>query len=261
VVPEFNPFKYNSFPVNGARQSYRLTDALQEQIARLAQSNGLQKIAPIMTFQSVLDFTVSTPAILSGLYAHLPENGSELMLFDVNRSLNFNPLLRPSSETALARMLPTTPQRYQISVIGNDPAVKGSLNTVARTFDVGATTATQRALDTPYPAEIFSLSHVAVPFPMDDALYGLNPVKDEYFGIHIGTLAPRGERGALIVSMDFISRISANPFYPLMMERIEAGIKQPTGALKSSKANAASTAPALIEGEFHEENTESHANP
>ena len=29
VVPEFNPFKYNSFPVNGARQSYRLTDALQ----------------------------------------------------------------------------------------------------------------------------------------------------------------------------------------------------------------------------------------
>ena len=33
----------------------------------------------------------------------------------------------------------------------------------------------------------------------------------------------------------FISRISANPFYPLMMERIEAGIKQPTGAIKSSK--------------------------
>ena len=23
IVPEFNPFKYNSFPVNGARQSYR----------------------------------------------------------------------------------------------------------------------------------------------------------------------------------------------------------------------------------------------
>ena len=29
TMPEFNPFKYNSFPVNGARQSYRLTDALQ----------------------------------------------------------------------------------------------------------------------------------------------------------------------------------------------------------------------------------------
>ena len=33
--PEFNPFKYNSFPVNGARQSYRLTDALQAQIQRM----------------------------------------------------------------------------------------------------------------------------------------------------------------------------------------------------------------------------------
>ena len=29
IVPEFNPFKYNSFPVNGARQSHRLTTALQ----------------------------------------------------------------------------------------------------------------------------------------------------------------------------------------------------------------------------------------
>jgi alpha-beta hydrolase superfamily lysophospholipase len=36
VLPEFNPFKYNSFPVNGARQSYLLTNALQQQITRLA---------------------------------------------------------------------------------------------------------------------------------------------------------------------------------------------------------------------------------
>ena len=27
ILPEFNPFKYNSFPVNGARQSWRLTSA------------------------------------------------------------------------------------------------------------------------------------------------------------------------------------------------------------------------------------------
>src|SRR5512135_223036 len=41
-LPEFNPFKYNSFPVNGARQSYRLTDALQAQIQRLARANQLE---------------------------------------------------------------------------------------------------------------------------------------------------------------------------------------------------------------------------
>ena len=33
VVPEFNPFKYNSFPVNGARQSSLLTRALQQRLA------------------------------------------------------------------------------------------------------------------------------------------------------------------------------------------------------------------------------------
>ncbi|MGL6041758.1 MAG: alpha/beta hydrolase [Deefgea sp.] len=244
VVPEFNPFKYNSFPVNGARQSFRLTEALQEQIAQLAQNGKLNDIAPITTFQSLLDFTVSTPAIASGLYDHLPNNGSELMLFDANRSISFNPLLRPSTETALSRMMPSTPKQYQITVIGNDAAEKGSLNTIARTFAPGATTATQRALEITYPADIFSLSHIAVPFPMDDALYGLTPTKDEYFGIHLGTLAPRGERGALVVSMDFISRISANPFYPLMMERINAGIQDAKPAKGTSKSRAA---PATIE--------------
>jgi alpha-beta hydrolase superfamily lysophospholipase len=43
VTPEFNPFKYNSFPVNGARQSYRLTDALQAQIERLARGGPTRR--------------------------------------------------------------------------------------------------------------------------------------------------------------------------------------------------------------------------
>jgi hypothetical protein len=47
----------------------------------------------VQTFQSVLDFTVSTPAILTALCAHLPANGSEVMLFDVNRIVKFGPLL------------------------------------------------------------------------------------------------------------------------------------------------------------------------
>ena len=33
IVPEFNPFKYSSFPVNAARQSYELTQVLNEQFA------------------------------------------------------------------------------------------------------------------------------------------------------------------------------------------------------------------------------------
>jgi alpha-beta hydrolase superfamily lysophospholipase len=78
VMPEFNPFKYNSFPVNGARQSYLVTDALQQQITRLAREKRLVRLAPILTFQSVVDFTVSTRAVISSLMPnfHLMEANS-----------------------------------------------------------------------------------------------------------------------------------------------------------------------------------------
>ena len=34
IIPEFNPFKYNSFPVNGARQAHQLTVALEDRMVR-----------------------------------------------------------------------------------------------------------------------------------------------------------------------------------------------------------------------------------
>ena len=226
IVPEFNPFKYNSFPVNGGRQSYRLTQALQEQIVRMANADGLKTIAPILTFQSVLDFTVSTRAIISSLYSALPANGSELVLFDVNRSVKFGPLLRRSAETALARTLPELPQPYRITIVGNDRA--NPTTTFARIIDAGETTERIQTMEIRYPPEIFSMSHVSIPFPLDDPLYGLHPdTSQEDFGAQLGTLAPRGERGALVVNMDFLSRVASNPFFPFIVERIEAGIREP----------------------------------
>jgi hypothetical protein len=59
---------------------------------------------------------------------------------------------------------------------------------------------------------------------MNDSLYGLNPDPAEDFGIHLGALAPRGERNVLIVSMDALLRISFNPFFPYVLGRIEEGI-------------------------------------
>src|SRR5262249_30918279 len=95
VLPEFNPFKYNSFPINGARQTDRLTAVLQEQILRLGRENRLDRLPPVLTFQSVVDFTVSTRAIADALYQRLPPNGSELVLFDINRASKFDTLFRP----------------------------------------------------------------------------------------------------------------------------------------------------------------------
>lgn len=219
VLPEFNPFKYNSFPVNGARQSHLLTSALQSRIANLAGNGQLDGLPPILTFQSVMDFTVSTRAILSGLYAHLPANGSELVLFDVNRNTKFGPLLSSASDTMLARILPGPPRRFSATVITNaDPE---RTDVVARTTAAGTETEQTQELGLVYPSDVYSLSHVALPFPTSDSLYGLFPDPNEDFGIHLGAVAARGERGALIVSMDALLRMSSNPFFPYLLGRIE----------------------------------------
>ena len=224
-LPEFNPFKYNSFPVNGARQSYRLTDALQAQIQRLARDGRLDAMPPVLTFQSVIDFTVSTPAILAALYAFLPDNGSEIVLFDVNRTVKFGPLLRPSAYVALEGLTPTAPQAYRFTAVVN--ASEDTADTVERSIAPGETQAVERPLDLPYPSGIFSLSHLAIPIPPDDPLYGTQPdPKTRYeFGVNLGALDARGERGALIVDQDFLTRLPANPFFPYLLARVEEGIE------------------------------------
>jgi alpha-beta hydrolase superfamily lysophospholipase len=226
-LPEFNPFKYNSFPVNGARQSYRLTDVLQAQIERLARAGRLGTMPPVLTFQSVIDFTVSTPAILTALYAFLPDNGSEIVLFDVNRTVKFGPLLRPSAYVALEGLTPTTPQAYRFTAIANDG--EDSDATVERSIAPGQLAAAERPLEQRYPPGIFSLSHLAIPIPPNDPLYGTRPdpkARTE-FGINLGALDARGERGALIVDQDFLTRLPSNPFFDYLLARIEDGIERP----------------------------------
>lgn len=219
VLPEYNPFKYNSFPVNAARQSYLLTDVVQSQLNRLGSEQRLDTLAPVLTFQSVLDTTVSTPGVVNALYAQLPANGSELVLFDVNRSVKFSPLLQPDAYAALQRLLPAGPQRYRTTVIAN--AGDGQAAVVERTTEPGQTTTRARALGMDYPADIFSLSHIALPFPQDDALYGMHPGAQEDFGIQLGGVAPRGERGALVLNLNSVMRISSNPFLPYVLDRID----------------------------------------
>ncbi|MBO9514273.1 MAG: alpha/beta hydrolase [Variovorax sp.] len=219
IVPEFNPFKYNSFPVNGARQSSLLTRELRSHIAREESAGNLTKLPPILTFQSLVDFTVSTRAIVTGLYSRLPANGSELVLFDLNRSIKFGPLLRTGSDLRLDRILPTPPRNFRSTIITNTGP--DSRRVVERVTEAGATDEHTRTLDLEFPLEVFSLSHLALPFPMNDSLYGMRPDNTDEFGVNLGALAMRGERGALVVSLESLTRLSSNPFFPYMAERIE----------------------------------------
>lgn len=218
LVPEFNPFKYNSFPVNGARQAHALTRALQQQINAKARAGALEGLAPVLTFQSVVDFTVSTRAVITALYNQLPANGSELVLFDLNRAARFGPLLARTAETRLTRLLPPPPRRFRTTIVTN--VADNSTEMVARVVEAGGSDERVQTLGIAYPADIFSLSHVALPFPPSDALYGFAPDASEDFGVNLGTMASRGEIGVLIVNLDFLMRIASNPFFPYLSDRV-----------------------------------------
>ena len=222
ILPEYNPFKYNSFPVNAARQSYRLTSALQADINVAVRQGRIGELPPILTFQSAIDFTVSARAVVTALYDRLEDNGSELVLFDVNRAAQVGILLRPRADIAVERLLSPAPRKYRTTVIGSagpdDPAAVGLV--VAS----GSSTETVGPLGVDYPRDIFSMSHIALPFPPTDGLYGSHPDPEDDFGVSLGDIAVRGETGALIVGLDTLLRNSSNPFYAYVAQRIEEGI-------------------------------------
>ncbi|WAI83955.1 MULTISPECIES: alpha/beta hydrolase [Achromobacter] len=219
IVPEFNPFKYNSFPVNAARQSYELTNVLQDTIALRQRQGTLTALPPILTFHSVLDFTVSTRALVNALYARLPPNGSDLVLFDLNRATKLGPLFRRGVDWSLARSLPGEPCNYRLTIVTN--ASTESSEMVERISERCETRVTELPIGMRYPQEIYSLSHVALPFPTNDTLYGQHPDNIEEYGISLGALSIRGEVGALIGGMDSLARLTSNPFYAYLIHRVD----------------------------------------
>ncbi len=81
IRPEYDPYKYGSFAVNAGDQVYRLTVEVQSRLAALAAAGRLDRVPPIIAFQSMVDATVSTRALIQGLFARLHHGRHELVLF------------------------------------------------------------------------------------------------------------------------------------------------------------------------------------
>ena len=119
VMPEYNPFRYNSFPANAAVQSWRLTTEVQAQILRLGKAGRLKALPPVLAFQSLVDATVSTDAVVHALFDQLDGNGSELVVFDINRLSGLEPFIEPSAATLLFRLTDRSSRRYGRSLVTN----------------------------------------------------------------------------------------------------------------------------------------------
>jgi hypothetical protein len=110
-------------------------------------------------------------------------------------------------------------------VIGN--AAPGDPAAVERAVAAGSTDETVTPLGMDYPRDVFSMSHIAMPFPPSDSLYGAVPEPAGEFGISLGDIATRGETGALVVGLDTLLRNSSNPFYSYIERRIGEAIDAP----------------------------------
>jgi alpha-beta hydrolase superfamily lysophospholipase len=219
VLPEYIPFKYNSFPVNAARQTLALTGVLQGQIQQAADAGRIGKLPPILTFQSLEDSTVSTDAIVDRLYDRLTDNGSELVLFDLNRTNNLKPFLKSPEDALLTRLAAGGGRHYRFTLVSN--ASLDTADVVERSFPLAGGAPKDQPLGLSWPPQVFSLSHVALPFAPDDPLFGIAPDMREDYGLRLGLIAPRGERSVLMVPMDNFMRLNSNPFFPYVERRIE----------------------------------------
>jgi hypothetical protein len=103
---------------------------------------------------------------------------------------------------------------FRTALIGNRRGGSRALAIYSR--EAGASSVTENELPFEWPAGVFSIGHVSLPFPSDDPVYGLNPVAGTGPSYRLGIVALRGEPGALIVNLGAFARLRSNPFFDVI---------------------------------------------
>jgi alpha-beta hydrolase superfamily lysophospholipase len=214
IGDEYDPFKYNSFAVNAGDQVYRLTSEIQK---LLTKTDKLNQLPPILAFQSVVDSTVSVSALITGLFEKLPASGHELVLFDINRINQAAKFFKDDPKPFLDNMLKDAKLPYTLSLVANENETSRQVHVLRN--EPGNSEAITFKLETAWPTGVHSLSHVALPFPQTDALYGDDPF-EENPGIPLGDIAFLGERGVLKIPASAMLRLRWNPFYSYFEQRL-----------------------------------------
>ena len=104
---------------------------------------------------------------------------------------------------------------FKLTLIVN--AATNSLAVKAQTR--AGSSLTELALNEAWPRDVFSLSHVAVPIPPTDPIYGTAEAALKS-GLPLGSLSMRGENGSLTVSDSLLIRLRHNPFFPFMADHV-----------------------------------------
>jgi alpha-beta hydrolase superfamily lysophospholipase len=226
VYPEHDPYKYNSFPNNAGFQTHRMLRGLRRSLDRIAAGGRAAELPPVLTFQSLADATVLTEAVADELYARLPANGSELVIFDINRIAYMAGFLATDPSARLARLRRMPDLAFRLTVITN--VDRDSRAVMERSWPPGSDRYTARELGVQWPLEVYSLSHVSLVFPPSDPIYGESPAELPEWGVPLGGIEPRGERRLLQVPVELLMRLRYNPFFAYVEERLTDLVREAT---------------------------------
>lgn len=219
VLPEYDPYKYNSFTKNAGKQISLLVSQIYTDIDTLKQAGKTRQLPHIISFQSLVDATVSTLDIIDKLYAVINDEKSELVLFDVNQTSYFKQLISYNPDEVIDALSNQPASEFRLTLITN---VNDSTPAVTEiSWPDSSEKTVERPLALAWPNNVYSLSHTSIPFPPDDPIYGYD-VKDSDGNdvITLGNLSIRGEHGVLTVPAGNLLRLRSNPFYSYIQQRV-----------------------------------------
>ena len=217
VQPEYDPYKYNSFPKNAGRQSHLLASSLYDALERGSAAKLGEKLPALIAFQSIVDATVEVAAV-ENLFRRLHGARHELVMFDINHAVLSEGLLKQRFLARTEDALDGVEIDATYTLVTN--SVAEELAVEARRWLPGAAEPVVEPLEVGWPPFVFSLSHVAIPFPPDDPLYGASPSEE----LPLGRLNFKGERGVLVIPAGQLTRLRHNPFFGYMERRIRERI-------------------------------------
>ena len=215
VLPEYDPYKYNSFPKSAGHETYALTQQVQEKLSRLGAPQTARRYPPVLAFVSLVDATVTTADTMKHLFQRLNRPEDELVLYDINRFSRIERFLKSKHQELLQSVWDDSKRAFGLTLVTNRTPASGTV--VARTSLNGQVA--ERLLEGEWPPMVYSLSHVAIPFPPDDLWYG-DGSTNRGEEVSLGTLTPRGEKQVLIVPADLLLRMRYNPFFRYQASRV-----------------------------------------
>ena len=216
IAPEFDPYKFNSFPVNASRQINRATRALQGSLEEAQRAGRLAQLPPVVSWQSVVDSTVGSNGLVDQVYARLSDPAHRLVMFDMNRMPELAGVARPAARALIDR-LERAARGYTLDVVSNGNDQQPRI-VVRRSAPGGSPQVRPTTLD--WPGGLVSLGHVALPFPAEDPVYGFVRGSGRDGIPSIGSWLLRGENGAITLSLGSLTRLRSNPFWPLIDEDV-----------------------------------------